>query len=111
MRQLLIVLIFLLGQLVEKETTIAKYFVYGPLVLYAFLYFWKGYHINKIAERVIFSLEEAIILTIFSLYLFDPIHLAENELDFLGLAIILLLNVIYITMRLVNWLVYGKLHE
>lgn len=33
------------------------------------------------------------------------------EIDFFGLAVVLLLNVIYITMRMVNWLVYGQLQE
>lgn len=48
-------------------------------------------------------------ITLYSLFLFDPANLALYDIDFFGLAIILLLNIIYITMRMVSWLVYGQL--
>ena len=108
-RQLSIVVIFLLAQLIETTTTIAKYFVYGPLVIYSVLYIWKGIFINKVIERILFGLEESIMIVIFSLYLFDPAHIIQYEIDFVGLAVILLLHIIYITLRLVSWLVYGQL--
>ena len=47
----------------------------------------------------------------FSLFLFSPDILVLYEIDFFGLAVILLLNVIYITMRMINWLVYGRIQE
>ena len=102
-------MIFLLAQLIETTTTIAKYFVYGPLVIYSVLYIWKGIFINKVIERILFGLEESIMIVIFSLYLFDPAHIIQYEIDFVGLAVILLLHIIYITLRLVSWLVYGQL--
>jgi len=50
------VVVFVLGQLVETNTTIAKYFVYGPLVLYAALYLWKGVFMYPILERILFGI-------------------------------------------------------
>jgi hypothetical protein len=50
-------------------------------------------------------------ITIFSLYLFDINHMMEYELDFLLIALILLVHIIYIVIRLVSWLVYGQLYE
>lgn len=109
MRQFSIVAIFLCAKLIEVETSIAKYFVYGPLVIYSVLYMWKGIYINKVVERIIFGIEEGIIITLYSLFMFDPVNLALYDVDFFGLAIILLLDIIYITMRMVSWLVYGQL--
>ena len=54
-RHLSIIVIFVLSQLVETQTTIAKYFVYGPLVIYAVLYLWKGTYVYPIMERILFG--------------------------------------------------------
>jgi len=51
-----IALIFTLGQIIETKTTISKYFIYGPLVIYAILFAWKKEFIFKAAERTIFIL-------------------------------------------------------
>lgn len=102
-------MIFVLGQhLTTSKTEIAKYFVYGPLVLYAALFLWKGIYVYKVLERVLTGITEAIAITIFSLYLFDVEDMAKYELDFIGLTLILLLDIIFITLRLVSWLVYGR---
>jgi hypothetical protein len=107
-RHLSIVLIFVLGQHVETNTTIAKYFVYGPLVIYAVLYLWKGVFMYKIFERIMFGIGEAAAITIYSLFLFAPDHLKQYEIDFLGLALILFVDLIVLTVRMIGWLVYGK---
>jgi hypothetical protein len=59
-------------------------------------------------ERVMFGIGEAAAITIYSLYLFAPDRLKQYELDFLGLALILLIDVIVLIVRMIGWLVYKK---
>jgi hypothetical protein len=96
------------AHLTTNKTEIAKYFVYGSLVLYATLHLWKGIYVYNALERVLYGIGEAIAITIFSLYLFDVEDMVKYELDFIGLAVILLLDIIFIILRLISWLVYGK---
>jgi hypothetical protein len=107
-RHLSIVIIFVLGQHVETNTTLAKYFVYGPLVIYAVLYLWKGIFMYNIFERIIYGIGEAAAITIYSFILFAPDSLKQYEIDFLGLALILFVDLIVLTVRMIGWLVYGK---
>jgi hypothetical protein len=107
-RLLLIALIFVLGQQLETNLHIAKYFVYGPLVAYAVLYIWKGVFVYNKTERILFGLGEAIGIAIFSLYVFGLNYIAQYDLDFIGLGAILILDIFYYTVRLISWLVYGK---
>lgn len=55
MRHLSIALILVLSTVIDTSS-IAKYFVYGPLVLYAAFYLWKCVYRFKVAERIVFGL-------------------------------------------------------
>lgn len=65
----------------------------------------------RVLERILFGLEEAIMITIFSFYLFDPSHMTEYEIDFIGLSVILFIHLTEITIKIVTWLVYGKIDQ
>jgi hypothetical protein len=61
-----------------------------------------------IFERIMFGIGEAAAITIYSLFLFAPDRLQQYELDFLGLALILFIDIILLTVRMIGWLVYRK---
>ncbi len=63
--------------------------------------------VGKVVERVVVGVEEAIMIVIYSLYMYSYDEMMAYELDFIGLAIILLLHVCRITYRVVVWRVYG----
>lgn len=56
-----------------------------------------------------YGIGEGAAITIYSLYLFDITHLMDYEIDFLGLALILLLDILIFVIRLIGWLAYGKI--
>jgi hypothetical protein len=94
--------------LTQNSTPIAVYLVYVPLVVYAMVYTWNGAFINSVFERLIFGLGEVIGIAIYSLYLFDITVLIKYDLDFIGLAVILLLDFINYFMRLIGRLCFQK---
>jgi hypothetical protein len=57
---------------------------------------------------VLYVLEEAIAITIFSLFLFDVNSLTKYDLDFIGLAVILVLSITFYLIKIVNLAKYGK---
>lgn len=61
-----------------------------------------------ITERILFGLGEAIAIVIFSMYLFDVTDLMKYELDFIGLAVILFLDLMIFIIRFIGWMCYGK---
>ena len=89
-------------------SNLARYFAYGPLVAYTVIYLWKNNFTYKIVERVLFGLGEAAAITLFSLYLFGNSYIIQYDLDFFALGLIIFLDVIFYTVKLVSWLKYGK---
>jgi hypothetical protein len=105
MRLFTIIGIIALGKILDP---MAYYFVYGPIILYAFIYTWKHDFTFKIGERIIFLLGEAVLVTLFSIFLFNPQYIQDYDLDFFGLAAILLMDVIFVIVKLVRLIKYGK---
>jgi hypothetical protein len=106
MRQFTIALVLVFYQIYDAP--IAKYFAYGPLVLFTIVYAWKARFRYRVCERVLYVLEEAIAITIFSLFLFKSEYITSYDIDFIGLAVILILEVIYYLIKIVNLVKYGK---
>jgi hypothetical protein len=105
MRLFSIVGIIAIGQTMDP---LAYYFVYAPIILYAFIYTWKNDFSFKIGERIIFLLGEAIFVTLFSIFLFNPQYIQDYDLDLFGLALVLLIDVIFVIVKLVRLIKYGK---
>jgi hypothetical protein len=74
-----------------KNDQMAKYFIYGPIVIYDIVFLLKYKFTFKIFERFIFIVQEAVLITVFSLFLFNKQYIADNNLDLLGLALVILL--------------------
>lgn len=53
-----------------KVNTIAEYFIYGPIVIYDIVFLIKYKFRFKVFERVTFIIEEGVLITIFSLFIF-----------------------------------------
>jgi hypothetical protein len=96
------------GVAYQTAPVVGRYFAYPFFIAYAAIYFWKGDFVFKTFERVIFLLGEAVALVMFSLFLGDLAHLIKYELDFVAIVIIIFLDVVVYSVRLVAWIWLGK---
>ncbi len=53
-----------------KVNTIAEYFIYGPILIYDIVFLIKYKFRFKVFERVTLIIEECVLITIFSLFIF-----------------------------------------
>lgn len=99
LRIMFIAALIVIGSLVDP---LAKYFIYGPLCLYFLLYSFKYVFTFKVCERVFFLLGEAVLITLFSIFLFKPSYVSTYSLDLFGLAIVILLEILLFLPKLVS---------
>ena len=69
----------------------AKYFIYGPIVIYDLVFLAKYKFTFRVFERLVFIVQEAVLITIFSLFIFNKQYIADNNIDLLGLGLVILL--------------------
>lgn len=80
-----------------------KYFVFGPLVLYIIIYLIKYKFTYKCCERFFFIIQEAVILTIYCLYIFNPSYIIKYELDLIALILVCVLEIILFIPKLISY--------
>jgi hypothetical protein len=83
--------------------SLAKYFIYGPLVIFDIFYVIKYKFSFRVFERVFFLLGEAVIITLYSLFIFYPSYIQLYDLDCLGLALVILLDLILFFPKLYSY--------
>ena len=71
---------------------LAKYFIYGALVIYDILYLAKYKFDFKCGERFVFILQEAIILAMYSVYTFKDQYLGDYDIDIIALFVVFALE-------------------
>lgn len=54
----------------NKIDPLAKYFIYGPIVIYDIVFLIKYKFNFKVFERIMFIVQEGILITLFSLFIF-----------------------------------------
>ena len=86
----------------SQVNSLAQYFVYGPIVIYDLVFLVKYKFTFKVAERLVFIIDEAVLLVVFSCFLFNPQYIYNNNLDLLGLAIVILLDLLLFIPKLVS---------
>lgn len=97
-------LLFITGLVVFAMTQDKKlpyYFIYGVEVVYSFFFAWKNKFIYPAAGRVLFILGEALFLAVFSFFLFKINFLQDYQIDFIALAVVLLMDIIYYVVEMV----------
>ncbi len=56
----------------QNIDSMAKYFIYGPIVIYDIVFLVKYKFNFKVMERIFFIIQEGILITVFSLIIFKP---------------------------------------
>lgn len=85
-----------------QVNSLAQYFIYGPIVIYDLVLLIKYKFTFKVMERLIFIIDEAILLVVFSCFIFNSQYIYTNNLDLLGLAIVILLDLLLFIPKLVS---------
>lgn len=76
-------------------TMIPYYIVYGVYVTYAILFAIKNNFHYKVVGRIIFVTGEAFMIAAFSFFLFKKEFLTSYMLDFILVAVLFLMDLIY----------------
>lgn len=97
-----IISIMALVPISDKIDPIAKYFIYGPIVIYDIVFLVKYKFNFKVFERVLFIIQEGVLITLFSLFIFNTQYLFDNNLDLFGLAIVILADLLLFIPKLVS---------
>ena len=99
--------IVLLISLSVYSASMAKYFLYGPIVLYDIFHIAKYNNSFRIVERIIFILQEGVLITIYSMFIFDRGSVKQYSLDFVAAAVVILFELFQLIIRIYS---YCKLH-
>ena len=78
------------------------------LIVYSLLYLWKGEFKYQIMERVVFFLGDGAFLTLFYIFKYHPEYITQYDLDFFGLAGIMILDILLYLVRGGKLMCYGK---
>lgn len=77
------------------QTLIPYYIVYGVYAFYAILFAIKHPFHFRIVGRIIFVLGEAMMVAVFSFFLFKQDFLTNYSLDFILVGALLLIDLVY----------------
>jgi hypothetical protein len=86
-----------------KVNSLAQYFIYGPILIYDIVFLVKYKFTFRVLERIFFILEEAALITVFSLFLFGNQYIYNYNLDLIGIAIAIVLDVIIFIPKLISY--------
>lgn len=92
---------------ITQDKKLPYYFIYGVEAIYVFLFTWKNQFIHKKTGRFVFILGEALMVAVFSFFLFKQSLLVDYHLDFIAVSVLLLLDIIYYTAELVHIYKHG----
>lgn len=84
-----------------KINSMAKFFIYGPIVIYDIVFLLKYKFTFRVFERFIFIIQEAVLITVFSLFIFNTSYIYDNNIDLFGLGIVILLELLIFLPKLV----------
>jgi hypothetical protein len=81
----------------------AKYMLNIPLVLYSLIFLIKYKFAYKVVERVAVLLQDAAIIACYNIFVIKYQYVPYNNLDFYALALVLLLEFIFLLPKLVKF--------
>lgn len=82
---------------------IVKYFIYGVLAVYDLVYITKYKSTYPKCEILFFTISETILTVLFSFYLFKSPYITDSKVDFLGLALVILLEILLFLPKLCSY--------
>lgn len=88
---------------VTLQTLIPYYIVYGVYAFYAILFAIKHPFHFRIVGRIIFVLGEAMMVAVFSFFLFKQDFLTNYSLDFILVGALLLIDLVYYIAQLISY--------
>ncbi len=86
-----------------STASIAKYLLNVPLGLYTLIFLWKYKFTLKVLERIIIILQDATIITCYNIFVANYNYITSYSLDFFALAIVILLEIITLIPKLVQF--------
>jgi len=84
----------------SKINSNIKYVLYAPIICYDLFYLCTYNFVYKVFERVLFILSESTFITLYTLFLTNSTYISTYNLDFFGLTIIILIELIVIILRI-----------
>ena len=97
-----------LALLSHTSLELLKYIINVPLALYAILYLIKYKFAYKVFERVLSSVQDALIIAIFNIFVIEYKHVSEYGLDFYAIAIVGIIEIIEVIIKLVRFCKRGN---
>jgi hypothetical protein len=91
--------VVLLISLSNMSTERAKYALYAPILLYDVFHLAKYNYTFKVFERVVFCLQEGVLVTVYSLFIFDGPAVKQYSLDFVAAAVVIILELFHLFTR------------
>lgn len=88
---------------VALQTLIPYYIVYGVYAFYAILFTIKHPFHFGIVGRIVFALGEALMVAVFSFFLFKQDFLSSYSLDLIFVAALLLIDLVYYIAELISY--------
>jgi hypothetical protein len=85
-----------------QSNSMAKYFIYGPIIIYDLVFLIRYKFLFKCFERFVFIIQEAVLITVYSLFLFNNQYIFTYNIDLFGLAIVIFFELIIFFPRLAN---------
>jgi hypothetical protein len=98
--QLRIAVIVLLISVSYSSTPTTKYVLYAPILLYDIFHLVKYNNSFKVFEKLVFVLQESLLITIYSMFIFDQGHIKQYSLDFIAVAATILLELLQLLLRI-----------
>lgn len=87
----------------SQSNVIGRYFAYGSIFIYDLVFLLKYKFTFRVCERVIFIIEEGILITIFSLFMFNSKYIFDYNLDLIGLALVIFFELIMFVPKLISY--------
>lgn len=106
-----IISVMALMQVSLIHSDMAKYFIFGSIVIFDIVYLIKYKFTFRVLERVFFIIQEGVLITIFALFIFNTGYIKDYSLDILGLALVLLLEILLFIPKLVSHCKNGEEEE
>lgn len=100
-----------LMQVALIHSSMAKYFIYGSIIIFDIVYLLKYKFTFKVLERVFFIIQEGVLITVYSLFIFQSSYIKDYNLDLLGLALVILLEILLFIPKLVHYCKNGEEEE
>lgn len=97
----------LLGLTLYYNDTYYCHFIMIPLLLFGFIYMWKGVFKYPVMERVIFIFGEAIFVALYYLFKYASDYISKYDIDFFVIGVVLLIDLMLYLVRGCKLGLYG----